>query len=169
MKSKIACCLIIKDDSEVSILKRALASVKDHVDAIYITGTKKPQVKIKKLCKKLGAHWSWYKWDNNFSNARNFNFNQVPKEYEWIFWFDSDDVVMGAETFKDAVKLAEKNKLSSLFARYLYQCEFDEKGEVKEILIEHLRERLIKNDGTFEWVAPIHETLIEKVPTGKYG
>ena len=35
-------------------------------------------------------------------------------------------------------------------------------GKVKAILIEHLRERLIKNTGVYEWVAPIHETLIEK-------
>jgi tetratricopeptide (TPR) repeat protein len=165
--AKIAVCLIIKDDSEVDILKRALTSVKDHVDGIFITGTKKPQIKVKKLCKKFGAKWSWFSWVNDFSAARNFNFNQVPKEYDWIFWMDTDDIVVGADKFRDAVELAEKNNLKAIFARYLYQVEFDEKGNIKNILIEHLRERLIRNDGTFEWVAPIHETLIEKTPSGK--
>jgi tetratricopeptide (TPR) repeat protein len=30
-----------------------------------------------------------------------------------------------------------------------------------------LRERLIKNDGSYKWIAPIHETLIEQRPTRK--
>ena len=166
-KTKIALALIVKDDTEVTILKRAIESVKDHVDGIFITGTKEPQVKIKKLCKKIGAVWSWYKWDKNFSNARNFNFKQVPKEFKWIFWLDADDRVEGADKFQDAIAIAEANNIKAVFARYLYQVELDEKGNVKQILIEHLRERLIKNEDLFEWVAPIHETLIEKVPCDK--
>jgi tetratricopeptide (TPR) repeat protein len=93
--------------------------------------------------------------------------SQIPSEYEWYLWIDTDDVVQGAETFKDAIALAEANNIKAIFARYLYQVELDEKGKIKNILIEHLRERLIRNDGTYEWVAPIHETLIEKVPAGK--
>jgi tetratricopeptide (TPR) repeat protein len=165
--NKIAGCLILKDDSEVDILRRAISTIYKHVDAIFITGTKEPQVKIKKLCKEFNVKWSWFPWVKDFSAARNFNFSQATKEYQWIFWMDSDDIVVGAETFRQAVDLAEKNNIKAVFARYLYQVELDEKGNVKNILIEHLRERLIRNDGTFEWVAPIHETLIEKVPSGK--
>lgn len=165
--SKIALAMIVKDDSEVDILQRCLSSVKDYVDAIFITGTKEPQVKIKKLCKKYHANWSWCKWDNNFSNARNFNFNQVPKDYSWILWLDTDDVVQGANTFKQAIEVAEANNIKAIFARYLYDVELGKDGKIKNILIEHLRERLIRNDGTYEWVAPIHETLVEKVPSGK--
>jgi tetratricopeptide (TPR) repeat protein len=165
--SKIALALIVKDDSEVDILERCFKTVAPFVDAIFITGTKEPQVKIQKLCKKYNAVWSWFKWCNDFSAARNFNFSQVPKEYQWILWMDTDDVLQGGEKLREAVKLAEENNIGAVFARYLYQVELDEKGKIKEILIEHLRERLIKNDGSFEWVAPIHETLIEKVPVNK--
>lgn len=165
--SKIALALIIKDDSEADILKRALTSVSKYVDGIFITGTKEPQEKIKQVCKEFNATWSWFDWIKDFSAARNFNFQQVPRDYEWIFWMDADDILVGGETLKQAVEVAEKNNIKAVFARYLYQVELDEKGNVKNILIEHLRERLIKNDGTFEWVAPIHETLIEKVPSGK--
>ena len=164
---KLAVALIIKDDSEVDILKRCLSSLHNNVDAVYITATNEPAQKIRKLCKKMSFNYSFYKWDKNFSHARNFNFQQVPKEYEWILWLDTDDIVQGSETFKEAIELAEKNNLKAIFARYLYQVELDDKGKIKQILIEHLRERLIRNDGTFEWVAPIHETLIEKVPSGK--
>jgi tetratricopeptide (TPR) repeat protein len=164
---KIALALIVKDDSELERLDNCLKSVAPYVQGIFITGTKEPQDKIKKLCKKYNAVWSWFEWTHDFSAARNFNFAQVPKEYEWIFWCDTDDLVVGGETFQQAIDLAVKNNISAVFARYLYQVEFDEKGHIKHILIEHLRERLIKNDNTFKWVAPIHETLIEQRPAGK--
>ena len=164
---KIAVGIIIKDDEELPILKRAISSVAKHVDAIYITATNNPSIKIKKFCNENDFNYSYFPWVNDFSKARNFNFAQIPQEYKWIFWCDTDDIVQGAETFQDAIKLAEANNIKAIFARYLYQVELDEKGKIKNILIEHLRERLIRNDGTFEWVAPIHETLIEKVPAGK--
>lgn len=165
--AKIAVGIIIKDDTELEILKRAVASVIKHVDAIFITATNTPNTKIQKFCKEVGLQYSFFKWVNDFSKARNFNMEQIPKEYEWYFWCDTDDVVQGDETFQDAIALAEANNIKAIFARYLYQVELDEKGKIKNILIEHLRERLVRNDGTFEWVAPVHETLIEKVPAGK--
>lgn len=164
--SKIAVGIIVKDDSELKILQRCIGSFIKYVDAIFITATS-PSPKVEAFCKKIKANYSYFKWVNDFSKARNFNFSQIGIEYEWIFWCDTDDVVQGAETFKDVIKLAEANNIKAIFARYLYQVELDEKGKIKNILIEHLRERLIRNDGTFEWVAPIHETLIEKVPSGK--
>ena len=164
---KIALALIVKDDSELERLDNCLKSVSPYVQGIFITGTKEPQKEIKKLCKKYNATWSWFEWTKDFSAARNYNFAQVPKDFEWIFWCDTDDVLVGGETFQQAIELAEKNNIKAVFARYLYQCEFDEKGQIKHILIEHLRERLIRNDGSFKWVAPIHETLIENYPTGK--
>ena len=165
--SKLAVGIIIKDDSELKILERAVGSIIKHVDAIYITATNNPSTKIQDFCKKIGANYSFFQWVNDFSKARNYNFSQIPKEYEWILWLDTDDVVQGANTFRDAILVAEANNIKAIFARYLYQVELDETGKIKNILIEHLRERIIRNDGTFEWVAPIHETLIEKVPTGK--
>lgn len=165
--SKIAACIIIKDDSEIEILKRCVKSFIKNVDAIFITATHNPCTKIQKFCKDVGAHYSYFEWCNDFSKARNFNMSRVPKEYEFIFWCDTDDVVQGSETFRDAIKLAEANNIKAIFARYLYQVELDETGKIKQVLIEHLRERLVRNDGTYEWIAPIHETMIEKVPSGK--
>lgn len=164
---KIALALIVKDDTESSELKRCLNSVAKWVDAIYITGTKNPQKEIKRVCKEYGAQWSWFEWIKDFSAARNFNFSQVPPEYDWILWMDTDDVLHGGENLRRVVEEAENAKVKAVFARYLYQVELDEKGGIKDILIEHLRERLIKNDNTYSWVAPIHETLIARSPAGQ--
>lgn len=165
--SKIAACLIIKNDQEVDSLRRCLESLSLGVDKIFITGTQNSQVKIQELCKEYGAEWSWFEWIKDFAAARNFNLSRVPEEYDWIFWCDTDDVVIGAEKLRACADLADKNNFKAVFARYLYQVELDERGAVKNILIEHLRERLIKNDGTYKWIAPIHETLISQVPAGQ--
>lgn len=156
--------MIVKDDSEADILRRALKSVHKYVDGIFITGTKNPQKKIKKIVKEYNGKWSWFKWTKNFSEARNFNLSQVPKEYDYMFWMDTDDIVVGAEKFPQLIEMMAKEQVTALFARYLYQVELDEKGNVKQILIEHLRERILKNDNIYKWVAPIHETLIEQRP-----
>lgn len=165
--SKIAFAAIVKDDSEYNSFKRALSTVKDHVDGIFITTTAKPNKKIKKLVEKAGGIHSYFEWIYDFSAARNFNFAQVPDDFEWIFWMDADDVLANGANLREAVRVAEANNIDSLFARYLYQVELDEKGNIKDILIEHLRERLIRNNKHGEWVAPIHETYIEKYPTRK--
>lgn len=162
--AKIAAALIIKDDSEAKEFERAIKSIYQHVDAIYVTGTKKPQKKIKKICRKYSVNWSWFEWVKDFSKARNYNFGQIPKEYDWIFWLDADDILVGGQNLRSIADLADKNDVKAVFARYLYQVDVDDSGNIKEILIEHLRERLIKNDGSHEWIAPIHETLIQKYP-----
>lgn len=164
--ASIAFCIICKDDSEKDNLVRCLDSVAPYVNKVFITGTHRPDGEIRKIANKYKADYSYFEWVKDFSKARNFNFQQA-KDYDWIFWMDADDVLVGGQNFRSAIELAEKNNIKAVFARYLYQVELDEKGRIKDILIEHLRERLIKNDGTFDWIAPIHETLMEKVPSGK--
>ena len=156
--------MIVKDDGEADQLRRALKSIVEHVDGIYITGTKNPQEEIKKLCKEFNAHWSWFDWVKDFSKARNFSFDQVPDEYTHIFWMDVDDMVQGGESIRQLAQESLDKNIAATFARYLYSVELDEQGGIKNILIEHLRERLILNNHTYKWVAPIHETLISDVP-----
>ncbi len=166
-QQKIALAMIVKDDTEADHLKRALNSVAKHVDGIFLTGTKEPQEKIKEIATEYGATYTFFPWIKDFAAARNFAYDQVPKEYQWIFWMDCDDVVANPQSFRMLVDLAEKNNVKAIFARYLYQVEIDETGKIKNILIEHLRERLTRNDGTYHWVGKVHETLIEKVPASQ--
>ena len=167
-KQKIALAMITRGDSELPMLKRGLKTILPFVDAFYITLTdpnKRNIRKTEKWCKKEGIHTSYFKWIDNFSAARNFNWEQVPKEYDWIFWMDSDDVVWGAEHLQEVAQLAAKNKFGAVFLKYLYQVELDETGKVKAVLVEHLRERLVRNDDSYRWVAPIHEALIPQRET----
>src|SRR4030043_38389 len=157
---KLALGLIIKDDAEVEMLRRCLNSVAKYVDGIFITATNKPNTRIKKLCKEYGAVYSFFKWVYDFSAARNFNFSQVPKEYNWILWLDADDVLRNGQNLKKIIKDCNAHDVESVFFNYLYQVDLDENGNIKAIVIEHLRERLIRNNGYGRWIAPIHETYI---------
>lgn len=194
--SKIALAMISKGKGEEQNLRRAIASLAPYVDGVFITLTS-PTNELSDaelVCKEFGATVSYNRslwtadkktvdWLKNFfgyepymkegdnlfvfDKARNYNFSQVPKDYEWIIWIDSDDVFRGGEHIHRIVENAEKQNIEAVYFNYIYQAEFDEKGNMKHRIIEHLRERLVRNNGHYKWIAPIHETLIEQVPTQK--
>ena len=92
---KIAFAAICKPtDEEAKFLDKCLASVKDYVDALYITqaGPEKNEA-VSKVIEKYGGVESLYLWTNNFAAARNYNFSQVPKDFDYIFWLDADDTL----------------------------------------------------------------------------
>ena len=195
--SKVALAMICgcaeEEDKRLDI---ALASIAPHVDGVFITFTT-DEVKAKacaEVAKKHGAHIFYgiysqkvtkpqVKWLKKFlgyqphskvgdsffrfDNARNASFANVPSDYDWILWMDTDDVFLGGENLKPLANNGIKDGVEAYYFNYLYQVETDEQGRVKHVLIQHLRERLMRNAGLFEWVAPIHETLIEKRATSK--
>jgi len=101
-----------------------------------------------------------------FDVARNYNMSQVNKEFEWILWLDCDDILRGGEKIQDVLAQANKEGIEALYFNYIYQAVIKD-NKIEGVIIEHLRERIIKNDGAYKWIAPIHETLIEQRPTRK--
>ncbi len=198
---KIALCMIVRGDENPNDLIRCLNSVAKYVDGIFITvtqedkGIKAVAEKYGAFVDLQAETFNrivtqeeidWFKgslgWDPiakagdkifQFDKARNHNFLRVPETYDWILWLDTDDIVRGAEHLKEVAKFASERKpeaADSVFFNYIYQAEIVD-GQIKNIVIQHLRERLIKanlvRDGVYKWVAPIHETLIEQRPTIK--
>lgn len=193
---KIALSMISRGKGEEVNLRRALASIAPHVDGIFITLTS-PISQLKeaeKICKEFNVTVSyneslfipdkktitWLKdffgYEPNmklgdkifvFDQARNYNWSQIPKDYEWIVWIDADDIFRGGEHLHLLAEQATSQNIEAVYFNYLYQAEFNEKGQVTGRIIEHLRERLLRNNDKYKWIAPIHETLIEQVPTQK--
>lgn len=149
-KTKIALCMIVKaTDGEADFLSKALNQIADHVDGLFITITGKNE-RVERVAKMYKANVSYFEWINDFSAARNFNFNQVPKEYTHIMWQDADDLIRGAE---DIRKVVEKNPdVDGFLMPYLYW--FDEH---KNPTIVHLKTQIVKNDGCVEWYGELHE------------
>jgi hypothetical protein len=153
--------MLVKDDSEVKMLDRCLDSIQNYVDEVFITVTNPDQKEIQTLAKKRGFNLSEFKWCNDFSKARNFNFSQVKKT-DWILWLDSDDIFVGGELLRDVAQASLDSGKDVVFFTYWYGCTF--KGEPSQenlvtVDLEHLRERLIKPNKT-EWKGLLHETPV---------
>ena len=185
--------MIVAGHEDPKILNRVLNSIYGQVDGMFITITTPTNNNLKAVAEKYGAvvdyepkkffkiikkkHIKWLKkFGLNpeievgdkiflFDKARNHNLAQTPKEFEWMIWLDVDDIFRG-NRLREIIKWAEANKLDSVFMNYIYQAEIVN-NKVRNILIEHLRERIIRNTGVHKWIACIHETLIEQKPTKK--
>lgn len=166
---KLSLNMIIGDFEPVEMVERSIDSIFEQVNDVYITITYKKQKPTKNsklyklLKKKYNATISFFKWVDDFSMARNFAMDQVPKgKLEYIFWLDVDDVMMDAQMIPDVFAKMIETNMKAVYFPYWYQVELDEVGDVRQILIEQKRERIIVNDGSFKWVAPLHETLIDQ-------
>lgn len=169
---KIALCLIVKgSDEEAVFLDQCLENVAAYVDGIFVTSTFKGASKIKigdnsnltvyntnknvdEVAKRYSANISHFEWVDDFSIARNFNFSQVPKDYDYILWCDADDVFRGLDKLR---QLIEENKEVDAFAfNYLYA--FD---QYKNPTVVHKKTMVVKNDGCVEWQGRLHEDFKE--------
>ena len=154
MSQSLSLCLIVKADNEESkLLDRCLSFVSPYVQEICITITGENK-KCEQVCKKYGAKVSHFKWVNDFSKARNFNFSQATGDY--ILWLDSDDVLKGAELLPGLIQKMSEEKIDTGVMNYLY--DFDEH---KQCTVKHLKTRIVKNDGCVTWVGELHEDFRE--------
>lgn len=149
---KIAWAMIVKgDDNEAILLDRCLGYLKGNVDGIFITITQKNK-KVEEVCREYSANVSHFDWVKDFSAARNFNFSQVPTEYDFVGWCDADDILKNGQLLRETVKDMEKNHIDTVILPYLY--DFDSNGLCT---VRHLKTRIIKNDGCVSWVGAVHE------------
>ena len=169
--------MILAETEPVKMVQRSINSVKDYVDGVYVTVTykKTKPSKTKKLVKtleKMGVNISYFKWTANFAEARNFAMEMVPTGPDsYLYWQDADDVLKNPENLRPVLQQMHQMNAAAWFFPYWYQVELNEKGEVHEILVEHKRERIIRNDNSFVWIGALHETLIEQARENiiKYG
>lgn len=156
---KIALAMIVRgDDSEAPLLDRCLENVRPHVNGVFITMTFKPGEKPNKavydVCVKHGVYLSYFKWQNDFALARNFNFDQVYSKFTHILWCDADDVFSNLGVITNLIK---KNPNVDAFAMW-YLYDFDEHGSP---IVIHKKTQLVRNDLSVKWVGKLHEDLIE--------
>ena len=147
---KIHLAIITKDDSELPKLKKAVASVRKHVDGVFVTSTGQDTDAIISYCKKNDIHHSYYKWDDNFGAVRNFNFEQA-KDCDYILWIDSDDIFIGGEYLRDIAQTALDARKDLVFFTYWYGCAFNGEPSPETLVavdMQHPRERLIRPEAT---------------------
>lgn len=184
MNHKILLTAILKDDSEYDLAKRMLDSFMPHMAglAVAITGLSGKHKKLEKLIKKHGGRYIFttptqnhdiYARDKdgkwffaNFAAARNASFAlaqqmQADEKYDWWTWADVDDLLFHGEELQKAADQADALKLDSVFFTYWYSVQIDEQGNITNVAIEHLRERLLR-PGLWKWISRLHEVCIAK-------
>lgn len=154
----LALAMIVKgDESEALLLDRCLKNLKPHVDGVFITATYKESpdevASVERVCKKHKVNLSTFKWQYDFAAARNFNFAQVPKDFDFIMWSDADDLWRNPEKIKPT--LAKHPHMDGFGFWYLYDWD-----ESKKPTVVHKKTMIIKNDGCAAWQGRLHEDLI---------
>jgi len=153
---KLALALIVKgSDQEAEALDTCLRYSAQYVDRVFVTITHKPGEErnkaVEEVCKDYDAAISDFEWVDDFSKARNFNFSQVPKEFDYILWLDADDALRGGEKLRTII---EQNPADVYVMNYLYA--FDDN---KVPVVIHMKSQVIKNDGCVTWWGRVHEDL----------
>ena len=143
--STVSLALIARNAADT--LGPAIDSIKDHVDEIVIVLGGKSTDDTENVARRYTDKVFPFKWCDDFSAARQFSFAQCTPD--WIFWIDSDDLVVGAEHFREVVAEAEEKGLGAVILRYAYQK--DDNGNV---LTEHNQTRLLRRDLNWFWGCP---------------
>jgi len=163
---KLALSMIIEQNEPAEVVRRAIESLEKWVDGIYVAvtykGEKLENTPLLDMLKEKNANVSFFEWVKRFDEARNFAVSQIPKEFHYYIWIDSDDVFINGEELIKILREAYIYNWAAVFFDYLYSVEFDGRGKIKEVLITHKRERLVRHDNTLKWMGRLHETLIDQ-------
>ncbi len=141
--------MIVKNEEKT--LARVLDCAVQFADEIIIVDTGSSD-NTKVIASKYTTQVFDFVWQDDFSKARNFSFSKATSAY--IMWLDADDVVP-----KDTIK-----KLNHLKTRLInydvvmlpYQIAFDDNNNCT---FSYYRERIVKNNSTFYFNDPIHESI----------
>lgn len=146
---------------------------------VAVTGTSGQHSKIHKIVKSFGGtsistspetHPEIYSEVggkiifSNFAAARNVSFDMVNEDFDWITWADVDDILLNGEELLETADLALKTKMEGrdidvVYFTYWYDVISDNKNNVLEVKIQHLRERLLR-PGKFKWISRLHEVAV---------
>jgi glycosyltransferase involved in cell wall biosynthesis len=160
MKPFLSVCLIVKDEEKV--LRRCLESIKGIADEIVIADTGSTD-KSKEIASEYTEMIYDYKWEDDFSKARNFAGSKASGE--WIMAIDADEYV-DRESFTH-FKKDLKNSPPDCDILAVQIVNFIGNNGKNTVLNFH--ERIYKNNGTIIYHRKIHEMLKHKDSNEKKG
>ena len=124
------------------------------VDEIIIVDTGSTD-KTKEIAKMYTDNVYDYKWENDFSKARNYSFSKATKEY--IYCADADEI-LDEENQKKFLQLKETllPEIDIVQMKYSNQLEYNTVYNFDE----EYRPKLYKRIRKFKFVEPIHEAVV---------
>lgn len=142
--------MIVKNEEKV--LKRCLDSITEIVDDIIIVDTGSID-NTKKIAYEYTDKVYDYKWEDDFSKARNFAASQASGE--WILVMDADEFVD-----RDSFRTYRNHLQSSVIKENIFLVQIvNFVGKDGRSTSLNYHERLYKNDGKISYYRSIHELL----------
>ncbi len=142
--SSISLCMIVKNEGE--ILEDFLKCVKDCVDEIIIVDTGSTD-NSKEIASRYGSVFD-FKWEDDFSAARNFSISKATKD--WILWLDPDEKLSDIDLIK-IKDLAEDEKFMGY--RFIQETKIGDLNNVQGIC------KLFRNNLGISFIYPVHESV----------
>ena len=168
--ASISLCMIVRNEQEY--LQQCLDSVKDLVDEIIIIDTGSTDRTVE-IAKNNGAKVFYYKWDNDFSKARNESLKHAT--HEWILVLDADETIARKDHLRIKKLLDETEYRGFAFVQRSYMNEssplkwvsakndpYDESRNYLGWVYSGIT-RLFKNDERIRFEYPVHETVIDSL------
>jgi glycosyltransferase involved in cell wall biosynthesis len=147
----ISLCMIVKN--EAAVLARCLDSIADLMDEIIIVDTGSTDA-TKEIAAEYTSKIYDFKWENDFSAARNFSFSKANMEY--IYTADADELLdeENRERFR-RLKSLLLPEIEMVQMKYVTESQFNTVMNVQK----EYRPKLFKRLRPFTWIDPIHETV----------
>jgi len=155
MNNSLSVCIIAKDAEKE--LERCLSSIKNIANEVILVDTgSKDNTPL--IARKKGVKVYSFRWNNDFSAARNEALKYVKNQ--WVLFIDTDEELV-SENLIEFFRLLDEQKKDS----YYLQIENLLEGKEKTIVN---RCRLFKSNSGYRYRGVIHETPeIDITKTGK--
>ncbi len=163
-KNPISLCMITKNEEKY--LEQCLNSVRDFVDEIIIVDTGSTD-KTKEIAKKFNAKIFDFKWNDDFSAARNESLKHATKE--WILVLDADEIIESDDLNKITEIVKDNENDGFLFLQKNYTNDSLVAGFVSET---HKKDnkiytgwygtlivRLFRNNKGYKFEGTVHELV----------
>lgn len=146
--STLSVCIIAKN--EENCIENCLKDISAFSDEIIIVDTGSTD-NTKDIAAKYTDKIFDFKWNDDFSDARNFSFDRATKDY--IMWIDCDDRI----TKENQIRIKNlKENLTQDVVMMQYHVNFDKDDNVT---LSYYRERILKNNKKYKWTGRVHEVI----------
>ena len=174
----LSLCMIVNDEGQG--LGDFLKRVNDHTDEIIVVDTGSED-NTKEIARRYGKVYS-YKWEDDFSKARNFSISKATKD--WILVLDADEKISKQyflkikETINNIKSINDKEIVKNNNQNEIMGVSFLQKTYVKEefpFKFKKIKDkdykgytfrritRLFRNDPRIKFEYPVHETVVNSI------
>ena len=153
MKNEVSLCMIVKNEEEY--LGKCLNSIYDIVDEIIIVDTGSTDKTIE-IANNFGAKVYYFKWNKNFSEARNESLKYATKD--WILILDADDEFYPED--RETLNVLLNSELDEKAIYYFETLSYYWSSIKKEEIAININPRLFKSNRRIHYKGEVNNQLV---------